>query len=53
VGLALEKMRFTRGKLTFQWSPDDEAFIATALSPPGNATWEATESRQHRDGAEL
>lgn len=30
VGLALEKMRFTRGALTFSWSPGDEAFVAAA-----------------------
>ena len=28
VGLALEKLRFARGKLTFRWSPDDGAFVS-------------------------
>ena len=33
VGLALEKLRFTRGDdLTFRWSPNDEAFIAVAAA---------------------
>ena len=32
VGLALEKMRFSRGDLTFRWSPEDEAFVAAAVA---------------------